>query len=67
MQTHRSPYEARSEDERQRNLARLGTRWQENTTPEWPGNETPAQAYERGYRDGVRRGFWRGWFWGSWK
>lgn len=26
------PYAARSEEERQRNLARLGTRWQENRT-----------------------------------
>jgi hypothetical protein len=69
MQHQRLPYGARSEHERQRNLARLGTRWQEQTTPE-PPPETLQQAYERGYRDGCRhsaqRSFWWGWFWGSW-
>jgi hypothetical protein len=63
------PYGARNETELQRNLARLGTRWQEQRTRE-PTAETLEEAYQRGYRDGLRdagsRNFWRGWFWGLW-
>jgi hypothetical protein len=51
------PYGARSNAERQRNLARLGTRWQANTTPERP-RPTVAAWWD---------GFFWGWFWGSWK
>jgi len=42
-----SAYEARTEGERQRHLARLGTRWQENRTPE-----------RRQRRDAQRRADW---------
>jgi hypothetical protein len=56
MQRTRWPYGARSEEERQRNLARLG-RWQENTTPEQ--EPTPTASWWDGF-------FW-GWLWGAWK
>jgi hypothetical protein len=56
-----SPYDARTEGERQRNLARLGTRWQANTTPE-PGRRHQATLRARWWG-----GFWWGWFWGSWR
>lgn len=62
-----SPYAARSDEERRRNLAALGTRWQEATPPP----ETPAQAYargyDRGYRDGKAAGRLFGWIWWGWK
>jgi hypothetical protein len=55
QETHPLPYGARSAEEMQRNLARLGTRWQENTTPEprpWLplarahyAEETPSQEF----------------------
>jgi hypothetical protein len=54
-----SPYDARTEAERQRNVARLGTRWQENRTPE-PRRRRAARA---AWWDGF---FW-GLFWGSWR
>jgi hypothetical protein len=41
----------------QRNLARLGTRWQVNSTPERPS--TRISAWWEGF-------FW-GWFWGTWR
>ena len=53
----RLPYGARSEEEMQRNRARLGSRWQENTTPERP--QRCVSAWWEGF-------FW-GWFWGSWR
>ena len=56
-----SAYEARTAGERQRNLARLGTRWQENRTPE------PRQRRDAQRRADWWRGFWWGWFWGSWR
>jgi hypothetical protein len=57
MRKPRLPYGARSEAEMQRNLARLGPRWQENRTPEPPPRR--ASAWWEGF-------FW-GWFWGSWR
>jgi hypothetical protein len=59
MKTQRLPYGARSNEEMQRNLARLGTRWQENPIRPRPQQDTYAAAWGRGF-------FW-GWFWGSWK
>src|SRR5262249_49170340 len=62
MKQRISPYAARTESERQRNNARLGTRWQQNSTPEPPR-----------YEEAARRAWWWwegftwGWFWGSWK
>jgi hypothetical protein len=53
----RLPYGARSQEEMQRNRARLGSRWQENTTPERPRSR--ASVWWEGF-------FW-GWFWGSWR
>jgi len=43
----------------QRNLARLGTRWQQNPVPPPKPNTAQDDAWWRGF-------FW-GWFWGSWK
>jgi hypothetical protein len=57
MKKQRLPYGARSEAEMQRNLARLGTRWQENTSPERPRSRASV------WWDGF---FW-GWFWGTWR
>jgi hypothetical protein len=54
----RLPYGARSEAEMQRNLARLGTRWQANPTPEPVLQRSAASYWWEGF-------FW-GWFWGSW-
>jgi hypothetical protein len=53
----RLPYGARSSEEMQRNLARLGTRWQVNPTPERP----------RSHAASWWEGFFWGWFWGSWR
>jgi len=60
MKQRTSPYEARTEGERQRNLARLGTRWPENRIPEPRRRRRPARA---AWWDG----FWWGLFWGSWR
>lgn len=63
MRHQPSPYEARTESERQRNLAQLGTRWQER--PLTPAERRAAlQAHGRAeWWDG----FTWGWLWGSWK
>jgi hypothetical protein len=59
MKHRYSPYAARSEGERQRNLARLSVRWQENRTPE--PRETDAARRRREWW----AGFWSGWLWGA--
>ena len=53
----RLPYGARSAEEMQRNLARLGSRWQVNPTPARP----------RSHAASWWEGFFWGWFWGSWR
>jgi len=57
MKHRTSPYAARTEGERLRNLARLGRRWQENPTPE--PRETDAVRLRRAWWSG----FWWGWLW----
>jgi hypothetical protein len=60
MWRRHSPYAARSEAERQRNLARLGTRWQERP-------RTAQQRREARERAQWWDGFFWGLFWGSWR
>ena len=62
-----SPYEARNAAERQRNLARLGTRWQERPVPPLSEEERLAKAIAKACNDAWGDGWWWGWFWGSWK
>jgi hypothetical protein len=59
-----SPYDARSETERQRHLARLGTRWQERPLSH---EERLALVLATVERQAWWRGFSWGWFWGSWR
>jgi hypothetical protein len=63
MKQPRLPYGARSEEEMQRNLARLGTRWQERPLSD---EERLANALATACDAAWWRGWWWGWFWGSW-
>jgi hypothetical protein len=64
MKHHHSPYEARSDAERQRNLARLGPPYQERPRSD---EERLTQQIATACHAAWWRGWGWGWFWGSWR